>query len=101
MTQPGTRRRATIAIWTAVTTAAALTATAAPSSADVTTVHIPGVVDGGSTYPADVNDEGVVVGTSYSADLQGSRAFVWDGTGSTALPLMDGYESTGASALND
>ena len=100
MTQPGTRRRATIAVWAAVTAAAALTGTAAPSSAEPTVRPVPGVSDG-PAEPVDINADGVVVGTSYGPNYQGGQVFTWDGDASTALPLVDGYESASASAIND
>ena len=59
---------------------------------------------GGGTYASDINDSGIVVGASYTADMTPmglmQHPFKWDGVRMTDLGLLPGDQDGGAAAIN-
>jgi probable HAF family extracellular repeat protein len=63
-----------------------------------------GDLGGGATFANDINDSGLVVGSSYTNDVTPlglmQHPFVWQGNVMTDLGLLPGDEDGGASAIN-
>jgi probable HAF family extracellular repeat protein len=63
-----------------------------------------GHLGGGSSFASDINDSGLVVGSSYTSDMTPlglmQHPFVWQNGVMTNLGLLEGDEDGGAAAIN-
>lgn len=60
-----------------------------------------GTLGGSSSYPADINNRGQIVGHSYTKREQEDHAFLWQNGKMTDLGTLPGMKTSGAVAINE